>query len=162
MTHPPASFKTMIKDGTIKRADAMKVRYSQIKVQDAFNLREVDSVSEVGIEALTNYIMDGGPLPPLEVVAMPDGSGVEIVDGHRRYEAYGRAIARGAPIEWIAVIGFTGNEIERQARIYTSNEGVKLRPMEAARGFKRFRAWASTAKKLPPSFIAAVRTSKAT
>lgn len=139
MTHPPASFKTMIKDGTIKRADAMKVRYSQIKVQDAFNLREVDSVSEAGIEALTNYILAGGPLPPLEVVAMPDGSGVEIVDGHRRHEAYGRAIARGAPIEWIAVIGFTGNEIERQARIYTSNEGVKLRPMEAARGFKRFR-----------------------
>lgn len=139
MTTPPASFKTMIKDGTIKRADAMKVRYSQIKVQDAFNLREGDSVSEAGIEALTNYIMAGGPLPPLEVVAMPDGSGVEIVDGHRRHEAYGRAIARGAPIEWIAVIGFTGNEIERQARIYTSNEGVKLRPMEAARGFKRFR-----------------------
>ena len=139
MTHPPASFKTMIKDGTIKRADAMKVRYSQIKVQDAFNLREPDSVSEAGIEALTNYILAGGPLPPLEVVAMPDGSGVEIVDGHRRHEAYGRAIARGAPIEWIAVIGFTGNEIERQARIYTSNEGVKLRPMEAARGFKRFR-----------------------
>ena len=139
MTNPPASFKTMIKDGTIKRADAMKVRYSQIKVQDAFNLREVDSVSEAGIEALTNYILAGGPLPPLEVVAMPDGSGVEIVDGHRRHEAYGRAIARGAPIEWIAVTGFTGNEIERQARIYTSNEGVKLRPMEAARGFKRFR-----------------------
>lgn len=139
MTHPPASFKTMIKDGTIKRADAMKVRYASIVIQDAFNLREPDPESEAGIEALTNYIMAGGPLPPLEVVAMPDGSGVEIVDGHRRHEAYGRAIARGAPIEWISVIGFTGNEVERQARIYTSNEGVKLRPMEAARGFKRFR-----------------------
>ncbi|MNX49444.1 hypothetical protein D3C86_800470 [compost metagenome] len=139
MNHPPASFKTMIKDGTIKRADAMKVRYSSIVIQDAFNLRELDSESEAGIEALTSYILDGGPLPPLEVVAMPDGSGVEVVDGHRRHEAYGRAIARGAPIEWISVIGFSGNEIERQARIYTSNEGVKLRPMEAARGFKRFR-----------------------
>lgn len=129
----------MIKDGTIKRADAMKVRYSSIVIQDAFNLRELDSESEAGIEALTDYILAGGPLPPLEVVAMPDGSGVEVVDGHRRHEAYGRAIARGAPIEWISVIGFSGNEIERQARIYTSNEGVKLRPMEAARGFKRFR-----------------------
>ena len=139
MTHSPASFKTMIKDGKIKRADAMKVRYSSIVIQDAFNLREPDSESEAGIEALTDYIMAGGPLQPLEVVAMPDGSGVEVVDGHRRHEAYGRAIARGAPIEWISVIGFTGNEVERQARIYTSNEGVKLRPMEAARGFKRFR-----------------------
>jgi len=29
------------------------------------------------------------------------------------------------------VIGFTGNEVERQVRIYTSNEGVKLRPILA-------------------------------
>ncbi|MNV43189.1 hypothetical protein D3C71_1348960 [compost metagenome] len=39
----------------------------------------------------------------------------------------------------MAVVGFQGNEIERRARIYTSNEGVKLRPLEAARGFRRFR-----------------------
>jgi len=31
MTIPPASFKTMIKDGTIKRADAMKVPYLVIR-----------------------------------------------------------------------------------------------------------------------------------
>jgi len=38
----------------------------------------------------------------------------------------------------VFVVGFQGYEIERRARTYTSNEGVKLRPLEAARGFKRF------------------------
>jgi len=139
MTHPPASFKTMIKDGTIKRADAMKVRYSDIRMKEGFNLRDLDEEYETGIEALASYILAGGTFPALEVIALPDGSGVEVVDGHRRYDAIGRAIQRGAPIEWVAVVGFQGNEIERRARIYTSNEGVKLRPLEAARGFKRFR-----------------------
>lgn len=139
MNHPPASFKTMIKDGTIKRADAMKVRYSDIRVKEGFNLRDLDDEYETGIEALASYILAGGTFPALEVIALPDGSGVEVVDGHRRYDAIGRAIQRGAPIEWVAVVGFQGNEIERRARIYTSNEGVKLRPLEAARGFKRFR-----------------------
>lgn len=139
MTHPPASFKTMIKDGTIKRADAMKVRYSDIRVKEGFNLRDLDEEYDAGIEALASYILNGGSFPALEVVALPDGSGVEVVDGHRRYDAIGRAIQRGAPIEWVSVVGFQGNEIERRARIYTSNEGVKLRPLEAARGFKRFR-----------------------
>ncbi|HAP24653.1 MAG TPA: hypothetical protein DCR74_03130 [Achromobacter sp.] len=129
----------MIKDGKIKRADAMKVRYSDIRVKEGFNLRDLDEEYETGIEALASYILAGGTFPALEVIALPDGSGVEVVDGHRRYDAIGRAIQRGAPIEWVAVVGFQGNETERRARIYTSNEGVKLRPLEAARGFKRFR-----------------------
>ncbi|MNL06122.1 hypothetical protein D3C87_1267500 [compost metagenome] len=139
MTHSSASFETMIKEGTIKRADAMKVRYSDIRVKEGVNLRDLDDEYETGIEALASYILAGVTFPALEVIALPDGSGVEVVDGHRRYDAIGRAIQRGAPIGWVAVVGFQGNEIERRARIYTSNEGVKLRPLEAARGFKRFR-----------------------
>jgi len=135
----PASFKTMIKDGTIKRADAMKVRYQDIRIKAGFNLRDLDDEYEAGIEELTAYVLAGGTLPALEVVALPDGSGVEIVDGHRRWDAIGRAIGRGAPIEWVSVVGFSGNELDRQARIYTSNKNAQLRPMEAARGFKRFR-----------------------
>lgn len=139
MNAPPASFKTMIKDGTIKRADAMKVRYSDIRVKEGFNLRDLDDEYEAGIEDLTEFIMGGGPLPPLEVVALADGSGVELVDGHRRHDGIGRAIARGMPIEWVSIIAFQGNETDKQARIYTSNKNAPLRPLEAARGFKRFR-----------------------
>ena len=128
MTNPPASFKTMILGKTIKRADAMKIAYGRIHVKVDFNLRELDAQYEAGIEDLTAYIMSGGILPPWEVVPLPDGSGVELVDGHRRYEAYGRAITRGFPIEWISIVAFQGNETDRQARIYTSNKNAPLRP----------------------------------
>lgn len=139
MTHSPASFKTMNKDSTIKRAEAMKIRFVYIRAKPGFNLRDLDDEYEAGIEDLTVYIMGGGTLPPLEVVVLADGSGVELVDGHRRYDAIGRAIARGMPIEWVSIVAFQGNEIGRQARIYTSNRNAPLRPLEAARGFKRFR-----------------------
>jgi len=134
----PASFKTMIRDGKIKRADAMKVLYSDIHVVPDFNLRDTDAEYEAGVAALADYILSGGTVPALEVVARQDGAGVDLVDGHRRHAAYGLAISRGAPIEWISVVGFIGNELDRQARIFTSNESAKLRPLEAARGFLRF------------------------
>ncbi|CAM4080494.1 ParB/Sulfiredoxin domain-containing protein [Bordetella tumbae] len=141
MTQPtaPASFRTMIEDKTIKRADAMKVRYADIRVKAGFNLRDLDDEYEAGIEELTAYVLAGGTLPALEVVPIPDGSGVEVVDGHRRHDAIGRAIAAGAPIEWVSIVGFSGNELDRQARIFTSNKNAQLRPLEAAKGFKRFR-----------------------
>jgi ParB-like chromosome segregation protein Spo0J len=139
MTHPPASFKTMILDKTIKRADAMKIEYSRIHVVPDFNLRELDDQYEAEIQDLLAHILAGGLLPPLEVVAMADGSGVELVDGHRRYDAMGRAIAQGFPIHWVSIVAFQGNKIDRMARVYTSNKNSQLRPLEAARGFKRFR-----------------------
>lgn len=139
MTHPPASFKTMILDKTIKRADAMKIEYHRIHVVPDFNLRELDEQYEAEIADLLVHILAGGLLPPLEVVAMADGSGVEIVDGHRRYDAMGRAIAQGFPIQWVSIVAFQGNKIDRMARVHTSNKNSQLRPMEAARGFKRFR-----------------------
>lgn len=139
MTQPPASFKSMINAGTLKRADAMKARYRDIHVKPDFNLRDRDSFYEAAVEELTAYIMSGGQLPALEVAPLPDGSGVELIDGHRRHDGYGRAIARGFPIEWVPIVAFQGNEIDRQARIFTSNKNAPLRPLEAARGFKRFR-----------------------
>ncbi len=138
-TTPPASFKSMINAGTLKRADAMKARYRDIHVKPDFNLRDRDSFYEAAVEELTAYIMSGGQLPALEVAPLPDGSGVELIDGHRRHDGYGRAIARGFPIEWVPIVAFQGNEIDRQARIFTSNKNAPLRPLEAARGFKRFR-----------------------
>ena len=135
----PASFKTMILDKTIKRADAMKIEYSRIHVVPDFNLRELDDQYEAEIQDLLAHILAGGLLPPLEVVAMADGSGVELVDGHRRFDAMGRAIAQGFPINWVSIVAFQGNKIDRMARVYTSNKNSQLRPLEAARGFKRFR-----------------------
>ncbi|WP_050489233.1 ParB/RepB/Spo0J family partition protein [Bordetella bronchiseptica] len=139
MTTSPASFKTMILDKTIKRADAMKIQYHRIHVAPDFNPRDLDDFYETDIQELLAHILAGGTLPPLEVIAMADGSGVELVDGHRRFDAMGRAIAQGFPIDWVSIVAFQGNKIDRLARVYTSNKNSPLRPLEAARGFKRFR-----------------------
>lgn len=139
MTNPPASFKTMILDKTIKRADAMKIEYHRIYVVPGFNPRDLDDQYEIEIADLLAHILAGGLLPALEVVAMADGTGVELVDGHRRFDAMGRAIAQGFPINWVPIVPFQGNKIDRMARVYTSNKNSQLRPMEAARGFKNFR-----------------------
>lgn len=136
------SFKQMIKDGEIKRADAMKVRLEDIHEEPGFNLRREGEDLESSIEALCAFILDGGQLPPLEVRPRAEG-GVFVVDGHRRSRALRLAVERGYPAAdedgalWVSVVAFTGNDADRVARVITSQEGRKLEPLELAEGYKR-------------------------
>ena len=148
------SFKAMIKDGVIKRADAMKIRYEDIHVEPGFNLRTAYDLlsederreAEEDDNRLLAHIASGGQVPPLEVRPRVDG-GVWLVDGHRRHHNTGRAIAQGAPLQdkdgqvWIMVVPFTGNDAQRVARVLTSEENRKLRPLERALGYARLRAF---------------------
>lgn len=136
------TFKQMIREGEVKRADAMKVRLDDIHEEPGFNLRIEGEDLEQSINLLAGYILDGGVVPPLEVRPRDEG-GVWLVDGHRRRRAYLKARAAGAPIEWIFVVPFTGNDADRVTRIITANSitGPKLKPREvqqltrAATGF---------------------------
>lgn len=136
------SFKQMIKDGDIKRADAMKVLLSDIHEEPGFNLRREGEDLQASIDALCEFILDGGQLPPLEVRPRA-GGGVWLVDGHRRSRALRQAIERGYPAAdedgqlWVSVVAFTGNDADRVARVITSQEGRKLEPLELAEGYKR-------------------------
>lgn len=141
------SFKQMIKDGTIKRADAMKVRYADLHVEPGFNLRDDSEDFHASVRALAAYLGDGGVYPPLEVRPRQAG-GVWIVDGHRRHLALGLAIKAGAPIEWIEVRPFVGNDAERTMRILTSAEGRPLTPLETARGYQRLIAFGLTPEQI--------------
>lgn len=140
------SFKQMIKDGEIKRADAMKVRIEDIHEEIGFNLRREGEDLEQSISELAAFIIQGGQLPPLEVRPRAEG-GVYVVDGHRRRRAYLKAEADGASVRdgngelWISVVAFTGNDAERVARVITSQEGRKLSPLELAEGYKRLAAF---------------------
>ena len=136
MTHIVKSFKQMIKGGEIKRADAMRIKLDDIYEESGFNLREEGEDLNASIEALTDHIMTGGMVPAMEVRPRAAG-GVYVVDGHRRRRAFILARERGAPIEWILVVGFTGNDADRIARVITSAEGRSLTPVEVARGYKR-------------------------
>lgn len=138
------SFKQMIQGGEIKRADAMKIQYADLHIEPNFNLRDaIENLSaeerqaaEAEDESLFQHIVSGGQIPALEVRPREDG-GVWVVDGHRRHAQIGRAIAAGTPIEWVNIVPFTGNDADRTARIITSQDNRKLRPIELARGVKR-------------------------
>lgn len=148
------SFKQMIADKEIKRADAMKARYEDLHVEPGFNLRfDIESLTgeereeaEADEESLFQHIMAGGQIPDLEVRPRAEG-GVWIVDGHRRHRNIGRAIAAGAPLQdkdgvvWINIKAFTGNDADRVARIITSQQNRKLTDLEKAAGCKRLAAF---------------------
>ncbi|SSW66646.1 hypothetical protein AVE30378_02185 [Achromobacter veterisilvae] len=146
----PVSFRQKILSKEIKRAHAMQVRYEDLHVEPDFNLRtpiellegEEREAAEEDDKALFEHIMAGGKVPPLEVRPRP-GVGVWIVDGHRRHEQIGRAIAAGAPLQdedgivWIDVVAFVGNDAERTARVISSAKGRHLRPLEIAFGYAK-------------------------
>lgn len=143
MSATAPSIKSMIKDGTAKRADAVKFRIEDIHEEPGFNLRREGEDLEASIDALAEYIADGGILPPLEVRPRV-GGGVFLVDGHRRRRAYLKVADQLRDADgnlWLSVVQFTGNDADRVARIITSAEGRSLSQLEVADGYKRLAAY---------------------
>lgn len=75
--------------------------------------------------------MNGGSVPPLEVIARDEG-GVWVVEGHRRRRCYARCAEAGKPVDRIHIMPFNGNDVQRLARIMTSNNQLPLSDMEQA------------------------------
>lgn len=143
------TFKSMIKEGLIKRSDAgMFMRFKDIHVREGFNTRvTADQLSgdlreqvQAEEDSLLSFIVNGGQVPALEVTARDDG-GVYVVEGHRRRRAYGRAIDAGNPIEWIPIVPFKGNDVEATARILNSNSQLKLTTYEQSLVVKKLSAF---------------------
>ncbi|MEE1917983.1 ParB N-terminal domain-containing protein [Pseudomonas asiatica] len=153
------SFKQMIKDGEVRRADAMKVQLEDLHEEPGFNLRIEGDALEASISALAEFIAAGGQIPPLEVRPRAEG-GVWLVDGHRRRRALLKLDAEGrlprTPNKdrpeileaWVPVIAFEGSDADRVARIITSQENEKLSPLELAEGYKRLRAFGWSAEQI--------------
>lgn len=146
------SFKQMIKEGEVRRADAMKVQLEDLHEEPGFNLRTEGDALEASISSLAEFVAAGGQIPPLEVRPRAEG-GVWLVDGHRRRRALLKLDAEGrlprTPNKdrpevleaWVPVIAFEGSDADRVARIITSQENEKLSPLELAEGYKRLRAF---------------------
>ena len=125
------SFKQMIADKEIKRADAMKAQLEDLHEEPGFNLRAEGEDLEASIAALAEFIFAGGKIPALEVRPRAEG-GLWIVDGHRRTRALNKLDAEGrlprtpkkedpSILEyWVSVDAFTGNDADRLARVITS------------------------------------------
>ncbi|WP_422402609.1 ParB/RepB/Spo0J family partition protein [Pseudomonas sp. GZD-209] len=146
------SFKQMIKDGDVRRADAMKVKLEDLHEEPGFNLRTEGEALEASIDALAEFIANGGQIPALEVRPRAEG-GVWVVDGHRRRRSMLKLDNAGrlprTPNKenpdileaWIPVVAFEGSDADRVARIISSQENEKLSPLELAEGYKRLRAF---------------------
>lgn len=126
------SFKQMTRDGSIKRTDTgMFIALSDIHVREGFNKREDDKRTRQADDDLFNYLMNGGSVPPLEVIARDEG-GVWVVEGHRRRRCYARCAEAGKPVDRIHIMPFNGSDVQRLARIMTSNNQLPLSDMEQA------------------------------
>ncbi|EMO3472416.1 TPA: ParB/RepB/Spo0J family partition protein [Pseudomonas aeruginosa] len=147
------SFKQMIKDGDLKRADAMKARLEDLHEEPGFNLRAEGEDLEQSIADLADYLHQGGIVPALEVRPREEG-GMWVVDGHRRRRAYLKLDAEGRlPRDpngefWVPIVAFGGNDAERVLRVITSQEGRKLSPLELAHGYKRLIAFGWTVEQI--------------
>ncbi|MDU1061647.1 MAG: chromosome partitioning protein ParB [Leclercia adecarboxylata] len=126
------SFKQMIKGGVIKRTDTgMFISLDDIHVREGFNKREDDVRTRQADDDLFQYLMNGGTVPPLEVMARDDG-GVWIIEGHRRHRGYVRCRDAGKPVDRIHIMPFVGSDMQRLARIMTSNNQLPLSQLEQA------------------------------
>ncbi|HCU0428864.1 chromosome partitioning protein ParB [Serratia marcescens] len=124
------SINKLIDDKIIKRGkNGLLIRLKDIHVQEGFNKRIESEHSRAADDELFNHIAQGKPIPPLEVWPRDEG-GVSIVEGHRRHRAFLRCRDAGKPVEWIPIIPFTGNDVERVARIMNSNSQLPLTPYE--------------------------------
>lgn len=132
------SFKQMTKAGVIKRTDTgMFISLDDIHVREGFNIREDDERTRLANDDLFDYLMNGGVVPPIEVVPRDEG-GVYIVDGHRRHLAYQRCRDAGKPANRIHIMPFYGNDLKQKARIFTSASQLSLSPIDQINGIRDF------------------------
>ena len=127
------SFNKMIDEKVIKRGKtSLLIRLDDIHIKEGFNRRVDNERYREANEKLYQYMLTGGKIPNLEVVPRDEG-GVWVVEGHRRTLTYHRLRDEaGKPVEWIKIEPFEGNDVDRIARIRTSNEQLPLTDYEEA------------------------------
>lgn len=130
------SLKSLAAAGKIKKGDKFRVHINDILEEPGFNLRAEGAELQAHIESMCTSYMAGVTLPPLEVRVTVDDK-IYVVDGHCRRRAILMAIERGAQIEFVDVLPFTGNDVDRVAKMIASSQGLALKPLERALGYKR-------------------------
>ncbi|MEL5258429.1 MULTISPECIES: chromosome partitioning protein ParB [Serratia] len=127
------SFNKMIDEKIIKRGKTgFLIQLGNIHVNPEFDIRVKNERYHEAGEKLYQFMLAGGKVPPLEVIPRDDG-GVWIIEGHRRNENYHRLLNEaGRPVDWIRIDPFEGNNIERIARVRTSNNQLPITDYEEA------------------------------
>lgn len=134
------TLRSLSTEKVVKKVDGFKARLTDIQVVDGFNVRISDDDLREHIAAIAGAISVGLPIPPLEVWVDPDTGVMELVDGHCRYHAYHLYSETSADFDgWVSVTKFEGTRAQRKARIVTSNNQLKLKPIELGRVYLSLR-----------------------
>lgn len=142
------SVNQLLKDGTMKRADAYKIRLSEIHVRDNFNPKDrFDFPNNEQDVALYEHVCQGGALPDIWVAHRPGGDGVDIIDGHRRHAAISLAKENGKLNDALTEDGdllvpvkfFEGNDADQLAFICTSNDSKELTSLQRGEVYARMK-----------------------
>ncbi|EOC0011693.1 hypothetical protein ACI0X9_003380 [Cronobacter turicensis] len=127
-------------EADVGRNNGFKVAPAWLYVEPGLNLRNVNVEHAAVFKTMW---MRGSRIPPIVVKpVLVDGvTRLKVVDGHHRFAGLMAAIAEGAQIASVPVEEFTGNKAEEVFEMLKSSQGLALKPIERAEGFKRLRAW---------------------
>lgn len=145
------SFKSLRVAGVLKSRDLYRVNVNDLVVVPGNNERDEDERFWTSIDQLHQYLLDGGTVPPIEVRVNPTTGATEVIQGHRRRLAYLRVIPKlqakardaglseekVADLAYVECLPFTGNDVERVARIASGNEHLPLTDLETGRVYAR-------------------------
>lgn len=137
------AIKAAMREAGASSSDLWMVPLDGIKVLDGFNVRTHNAEYEAHIESLTESILQNGfhkDKPLAGFVAKEDGKDViYVTDGHSRFKAVQRAIAKGAEITALPVVTKpSGTSLEDLTiGLVVSNSGKPLTPLELAAVCKR-------------------------
>jgi ParB family chromosome partitioning protein len=145
----------MLKSGMIKRTDkGMFISHKNIHIDPTFNKRRAGPKLTASIRRLADFLIDrvaeakgekklkdlSEHMPQIEAYPHPDqDGGIVPVEGHRRTLSLYLLESEGYPIPMVPFKPFTGSEVQRKARIATSNTQEPLEPLELGDLYKDMR-----------------------
>jgi ParB family transcriptional regulator, chromosome partitioning protein len=122
---------------TSKKLYLYQVNPMLLEEEAGFNLRYYeDPKVKAHIEAFCESYMAERYVPPMMVRALENGR-IVVIEGHCRRRGVQLAVSRGAKIPLVNVIPFRGNDAERVELMLRSAQGLKLEPLDIARGYLR-------------------------
>ena len=143
--------KSLRQEGKLKSRDLYRANVHDLVVVDGQGGRDEDERFQKSIDELAQFMLDGGKVPPIEIEVNPKTGDIEVVQGHRRRLAYLRVIPKRqeearalglseekvADLAFVECLPFTGNAMDRVARIVSGNTHLPLTDIELGRQYLR-------------------------
>lgn len=144
--------KSLRKEGRLKSRDLYRASIYDLVVVDGQSGRdETTEAYQQSILELAQFMRDGGKVPPIEIEVNPKTGDIEVVQGHRRRRAYliviperqaearelGLSEDKIEDLAFVECLPFTGNALDKVARIASGNTHLPMTDLELGANYKR-------------------------